>query len=177
MIMRRHSGFTMVELMVVLAVVALLATLVAPSFNEQLARRRLEGVATDLSTDLQFARTQAVSNRATVVLVTTASGYTVYPPTAILDSRFVAPKTSWGPPPYGAADPNTPYKDVTLSSGITLTAGTTVTYDPLRATANPVQITLSNTRTAAQLRVDTNAMGRVSICTIGGSFKGYTTCT
>jgi len=153
--MRPHLGFTMIELMVVLAVMALLATLVAPSFNEQIARRRLEGVATDLSTDLQFARTQAVDDRSTVQLVTENGGRR-----------------------YRVVDAvNTTLKTVDLPAGITATNAITVTYDQLRGTANAVQVTLSNTSTAAQLRVDTNTMGRVSICTIGGSLKGYTTCT
>ena len=153
--MRPHLGFTMIELMVVLAVLALLATLVAPSFNEQLARRRLEGVATDLSTDLQFARTQAVDDRATVQLVTENGG-----------SRYRVVNAA-----------NATLKTVDLPAGITATDAITVTYEQLRGTANAVQITLSNTRTSAQLRLDTNAMGRVSICTISGSLKGYTTCT
>ncbi len=153
--MQRDFGFTMVELLVVLALVALLTTLVAPSFNEQLARRRLEGVATDLSTDLQFARTQAVSDRSTVQVVTENGG-----------SRYRLVNAA-----------GTTLKTIDLPAGITATDAITVTYDQLRGTANAVQITLSNTRTAAQLRLDTNVMGRVSICTIGGTLKGYTTCT
>lgn len=153
--MQRQLGFTMIELMIVLAVMALLATLVAPSFNEQIARRRLEGVATDLSTDLQFARSQAVSNRSSMQVVTENSGRRY----RLVNAAGITLKT---------AD---------LPVGITATDGITVDYDQLRGTANAVQITLSNTRTAAQLRVDTNAMGRVSICTIGGGLKGYTTCT
>ena len=59
--MRRQRGFTLIELLIVLAVTAVLASLVAPSFNEQLSRRRIEGVATELSTDLHFARSHATS--------------------------------------------------------------------------------------------------------------------
>lgn len=153
--MKHANGFTMIELLVVLAVVAVLVGLAAPSFNEQMARRRLEGVATDLSIDLQFARTQAVSDRNSVQVVTDSGGSRY----RILNAAGTALKT------------------VNLPAGITATDAVTVTYDQLRGTANAVQIVLSNpTRTTATVRVDTNVMGRVSMCTPGGGLKGYTTC-
>ena len=153
--MQRDRGFTLIELLVVVALAAVLAALVAPSFNEQIARRRLEGVATDLSTDLQFARTQAVDDRATVQVITENSG-----------GRYRIVNAA-----------GTTLKTVDLPTGITATDGVTVTYDQLRGTSNAVQITLSNTRTTAQMRVDTNVMGRVSLCSPGGGLKGHTTCT
>ena len=152
--MNAARGFTVIEMLVVLVVVAVLVALAAPSFNEQLARRRLEGVATDLSTDLQFARTQAVSDR-NAVQVITDNGGTRY---RILNAAGTA------------------LKSVTLPTGVTATDAITVTYDQLRGTANATQILVSNSRTAATVRVDTNVMGRVSICTPNGDLKGYTAC-
>ena len=152
--MSAARGFTVIEMLVVLVVVAVLVALAAPSFNEQLARRRLEGVATDLSTDLQFARTQAVSDR-NAVQVITDNGGTRY---RILNAAGTALKT------------------VTLPTGVTATDAITVTYDQLRGTANATQILVSNTRTTATVRVDTNVMGRVSMCTPSGGLKGYTAC-
>lgn len=149
-----HRGFTLIELLVAMVLLAVLAALAAPSFNEQLARRRLEGVATDLSTDLQFARTQAVSDRSTVQVVTDNGG-----------TRYRLINAG-----------NTTLKTVDLPAGIVATDAITVTYDQLRGTSNAAQVTVSSARTSAQLRVDTNAMGRVSICTPGGGFKGYTSC-
>ena len=51
----------MIELIVVLAVTAILAAIVIPSFSNLLARNRLDGVYTELQTDVQLARTEAVS--------------------------------------------------------------------------------------------------------------------
>jgi prepilin-type N-terminal cleavage/methylation domain-containing protein len=149
----RH-GFTMVELLIAMVVLAVLAGLAAPSFNEQMARRRLEGVATDLSTDLQFARSQAVADRG-VIRVVIENGGTRY--------RLIN-------------GTGTDVKTVNLPDGITATNGVTVVYDQLRGMSNATQIVVSNTRTAAQLRVDTAVMGRVSICTPGGGMKGYSSC-
>ena len=44
-IMSRQSGFTIVELMIVLAIVGILITVAIPSFRDQMERRRLIGAA------------------------------------------------------------------------------------------------------------------------------------
>lgn len=149
----RRNGFTMIELLVVMVLLGILATIAAPSFNDQFARRRLEGVATDLSTDLQFARTQAVSRRGTTQLIT-ENGGTQY--------RVVTAEGT---------------KTVVLPAGITVTDGTTVTYDHFRGTADADHaLDLASTRTAATMRVNVNTMGRVNVCSPSGTLKGYATC-
>jgi type IV fimbrial biogenesis protein FimT len=57
----RRRGVTLVELLVVLAVAAILALVAAPSFNDFIRVQRLKGVANQLMTDLQFARAEAAS--------------------------------------------------------------------------------------------------------------------
>ncbi len=153
--MGRQSGFTLVELLIVLAVTAVLASLVAPSFNEQLSRRRIEGVATELSTDLQFARSQSVANGGVVRVMTLST------------TQYVVRDAA-----------NNDLKTVNLPSGIAATNAATVAYDPLRgmATVTNGPINLTSTRTAAQVRLDINAMGRVNLCTPSGSLKGYASC-
>ena len=152
--MCRVRGFTLLELLTVVAVTAVLAALAAPSFIDQLARRRLEGVAVDLSTDLHFARSQAVSDRNTVQLITEVGG-----------TQYRVANAA-----------GTTLKTVVLPAGIATTDAITVTYDQLRGTSNAAEITLTSTRTAGQLRLITNAMGRVGLCSPNGTLKGYTTC-
>ena len=154
MLSRHQRGFTMIELLTVMAIIAVLLSLAVPSFREQLARRALEGAANELSADLQYTRTQAVSNNAVTALATTSvSQYTI------------------------TSGANPPYKTVTLDPALNVTAGVTVSYDPLRAMANAVTLTLTSTRTTASLQLDTNAMGRVRLCLPPGSdLKGYKAC-
>lgn len=152
--LRLEHGFTAIELMVVVAVIAVLLAVTVPSFGEQLARRKLEGAATELTTDIQFARTQAVSRNDPanpVRLTTTAGGYTV-------------------------TDGTTTFKSVTLDPTLTVSSGITLTYDPMRGLANAVTLDLASSRTGAQMSVRTNAMGRVTLCTPFGTLKGYATC-
>ncbi|MDZ7589494.1 MAG: GspH/FimT family pseudopilin [Rubrivivax sp.] len=61
--MRRQSAFTLIELMVGLAVVAVILVLAAPSFRDMILMQRLRGTSAQLVTDMQFARAEAVSRR------------------------------------------------------------------------------------------------------------------
>lgn len=58
---RTVRGFTLVELLIAVAVAAVLITLAAPSFRDFILMQRLKGVHAQLVTDLQFARSEAIS--------------------------------------------------------------------------------------------------------------------
>jgi type IV fimbrial biogenesis protein FimT len=64
----RARGLSLIELMVAVAVVAVLATLGAPSFMRQMAASRLSSAATDLTAALMQARTQAITSGFRVTL-------------------------------------------------------------------------------------------------------------
>ncbi|MEJ8810212.1 GspH/FimT family pseudopilin [Variovorax ureilyticus] len=56
----RHGGFTAVELMVTLAVVAVLVALAAPAFQNLIATQRIKSVASALNESLWVARSEAL---------------------------------------------------------------------------------------------------------------------
>jgi type IV fimbrial biogenesis protein FimT len=58
---RRTGGFTLVELMVAVALVAVVLLLAVPSFVEFIKTERLKSTAANLVTDLQYARSEAVA--------------------------------------------------------------------------------------------------------------------
>jgi type IV fimbrial biogenesis protein FimT len=62
----QHAGFTLVELMVTLAIVVLLASLAVPGFQTLLVSRRLEAATDTLASDFRFARAEAVKRSARV---------------------------------------------------------------------------------------------------------------
>jgi type IV fimbrial biogenesis protein FimT len=76
------AGLTLIELMVVVAVVVLLIALVAPSFTQILDKQRVQSINSQLVTDLQFARAEAVARNARVRITfrsdATQSCYTMY---------------------------------------------------------------------------------------------------
>ena len=59
--MRHARGLTLVELMVVVAVAALLLAIAAPSFRGLVEMQRLRSVNAALTTDIAYARSEAVS--------------------------------------------------------------------------------------------------------------------
>lgn len=73
---RNIAAFTLIELMIGIAIVAIIVTLTAPSFRDMILMQRLRGANAQLVTDINFARSEAVS-RASYMQVrfqTTASG-------------------------------------------------------------------------------------------------------
>ena len=55
----RRLGFTLIELMVAVAVMALLVSLAGPSFRDMILTQRLRGVESQVVTDMQLARAEA----------------------------------------------------------------------------------------------------------------------
>jgi len=79
-------GFSLIELMVVVAIVAIMVAIGAPSFSEMMRRNRLSAAASALQVSLSLARSEAVKRgsdaRVTVAANTTAgawaNGWTVF---------------------------------------------------------------------------------------------------
>lgn len=58
---RLRRGFSLIELMVVVAVAVLIISLAAPSFSEYIVTQRVRSVHAQLVTDIQYARSEAAS--------------------------------------------------------------------------------------------------------------------
>lgn len=59
-----QRGFNIIELMVTVAVVAILAAMALPSFADAIARNRIAGQANDFSAAVNYARTEAIRRNA-----------------------------------------------------------------------------------------------------------------
>jgi len=71
-----HAGFSLIELMVTIAVLAVLLGIAIPSFQSMLEKHRLVGAAEQLYEDLQYARTEAIKkNRQVTASFTTGSDW------------------------------------------------------------------------------------------------------
>ena len=56
----RHGGFTIVELMITIVLIAILTTIAAPSLRDLVMNGRMTSLANDFMTDLSVARSEAV---------------------------------------------------------------------------------------------------------------------
>ena len=150
---RARRGFTLVELMVVVVVTAILFGMAVPAFVSTFARLRLEGMVSELSVDLQYARSAAIRHRSDVRLVTAADGSL-----------------------YSINQGDLVLKTVILPQGTSLTGNVNVVFDPLRGTASVAQLDAVSTALTPRLRASTNATGRVQVCSPNGDFAGYGRC-
>lgn len=183
---RRSRGFTVVELMVTVSIVVVLLTIAVPSMREFIARKRLEGIANELATDLRFLRATQLEQGGTVGIRFSASAdSTCY---ILFAERGLGVDCDCARQPActatrGAA--SVEIKTVTLprSGGVALTAVDPALYLgtnglPYRkAEGGNITITASVSSTlGGVIRVETNEVVRPSICSVSGNSSTLSAC-
>lgn len=73
---KRGKGFTLIELMIAIAVMAIIAGIAIPRFNEQILNNRSVDLAEELVDAIGFARSQAVSRPARISICASNTGTT-----------------------------------------------------------------------------------------------------
>lgn len=71
---RRHSGFTLVELLITVAVLAVVSAVAIPRFGDMVARNRIAGTTNELVGFIHLARAEAVGTHSRVVICPTTNG-------------------------------------------------------------------------------------------------------
>lgn len=143
-----EQGFSMAELLVVVAVVAILASLAAPSFRSLIADQRIKAAAGELHATLTLARSEAMKRSVNVT---------------------VAPKSSSWVNGWQIADPSN--IDVLLEdhpavNGVSITGGpASVVYQSVGriSAGSAVNFTLSSTSTSTQRCVSIELSGRPTV--------------
>ena len=173
----RQRGTTLVEAATVTAIVAVVAGLAVPGFGSTIERRRIEGAAAQLETDLQLARAAAVARNDGVRVSFQASedGSSCYVMHggAVGDCHCAAdgqPVCSPGAEALRSAyfGPNAPVRIVANSKSML--------FDPVRGTVTPTATAKVQGRSGAAIHLVINVMGRVRACSPAPAFPGQKAC-
>jgi type IV fimbrial biogenesis protein FimT len=175
----KATGFTLIEAMVVIAIIGILMAIAFPSYQRMIERNRLKQVAESLKSDMQFARAEAIKRSKNVIVSRTAgnNGTWCYG----LTEKTPDTKTSCDCAETDTA--NSDYceiKRVLGSSFNTVVNMSTTTnnntFDFRRGTFADGNVTFSTTN--FQARVVYSWVGRIRNCTPSGQngIIGYSTC-
>lgn len=193
----RRRGFTLVELMIAIAVIAILLMLAAPSFVDYMRVQRLKGVNAQLVTDLQYARTEAASRNGDVYIHfktladdASMSCYTIY---MITNADWELTCDCTQPPGSSCTDEHTVEirtVQVPVGTGVQLSLpvnqpasfGFIAETGALRIDHRLVAVRLSEVRVLASidsarvLRTTVGRSGRPTVCTPAGGVMGVASC-
>ena len=78
-VMKADSGFTIVELLIIIAVMAVLTSLAVPALGQFILNRSINSQANTFSSILTFARSEAIKRNASVSVCKSANGNTCNP--------------------------------------------------------------------------------------------------
>jgi type IV fimbrial biogenesis protein FimT len=161
---RRHSGLTLIEILVALAIVAVLGLVTVPAMGTRLEQSRLSHAAEQLAADLTEARYEAARRgRALHLLVHPGPGWcwsVATEPACPCGQRLACELRHAQEHDHG---------------GIALAGGHSMQLSPDGSAQQPGSATLQAS-SGPRLRVELMALGRPRICSEGGSLTRYPAC-
>ncbi len=178
------NGLTLVELMVTLAIVAILLAIAVPSMQQLIARKRVEGVANELASDIRYLRS-VQSQRSRAVRIIFAANKTCYTmlvkgssPTASCDCTQAALGLQVC---TSGSSVHEEIKTVTVpSSDITLTAVPSsleiAGSDGMPTAEVELSVNVSSSTGGGEVRVATNLAARPNLCSVSGHGSSMAAC-
>lgn len=173
-----QTGLTLIEMMIVVAIIGIFAMIAIPSMRESLERQRIRGAAELIRDQLMVARNEAVK-RSTNITVSFVGGSNW---AFGMSTSACAPTGAGCTLPYPDPGGGAPTTVSTVFSsqafqGVSLAASPTpanVVFDYVRGTATPTTLALDLSVGSYAVRVGINAMGRPTICSPVGTL--YAAC-
>lgn len=174
----KHTrGFTLIEATIAVAVTGVLLTIAVPSLQRQIDTRRIDGIAKEMSADLQFARSEAVARNEPVrfSVHADATGSSCY----VIHTGLAAQCSCSIPGPATCSGNAQQIKTVALSATQRVSIEANVSsllFDPLHGTSTPsgtLKITGADTRAVHHV---VNIMGRIRSCSPQASVSGWRAC-
>jgi len=178
-----HRGFTLVEVLITVTIGAILMALAVPSMQGFIARKRLEGAATELVTDLRYMRAaQLERGRPVRIRFSVNDAKTCY--VIFVEGRAFNADCNCGSEPVCANVPSAAEAlkvvSVPRSSGIEVhSTPSTMSLQGLNGLpAGGATLRIAVTGPAGnEIEVATNELARPSICSVSGYENSLTRCT
>lgn len=184
---KKHSGFTLIELMITIVILAVLATLAGPSMNGLTEKNRLKRAAVEIQGIFAKAKAETVTRdidlSVSMTDANTATGTWCVGYAAVADcdcdeadpTDATACAVNIGGTDVSQRVLSTEFPGVTLVE--TFGGGTYdgTTFDAVRGTASAGTVTLASGNW--NLSVVVSTVGRIRICTpVGADSIGYPSC-
>ncbi len=168
------QGFTLVELVAVMAVAGIVATAAVPSLGGLIDTQRISGVASELASDLQYARSEAVHRNqgVRVSFQANAACYVIHTGSA---NQCHCSGTGPAVCESGAQALKTVALDDTRRIGVHSNVASMV-FDPVHGTATPAATLRITGSQGRSVQHTVNIMGRVRSCSPLSSVSGYRAC-
>lgn len=166
---QRPRGFTMIELVVVVTLIAMFAVLAVPSFQKLIDKYRLKSAAEAMAGELQFARSEAVKLAQPVYMKFNTGANSCYG----IGTTSTCTCSTCEVRTRSATELAQDFPNIQISAASTVTFGGTAAID---LTVAEPSITLNSTYTSRQLKVIVNPLGVPRICAVSGSMPDYSTC-
>ena len=128
----RQAGFTLIELIMVIAIVGVLIAVALPAMSEMIINQKVKGVANELYFDLSYARSEAIKRNGTVQVVRAGSDWTEGW-TVVVQADGVVLRTQTRTKGIGAAGANDAAVSFNADGRTTLAVGSTnsfMLFDP-----------------------------------------------
>ena len=185
--MKLLNGFTLIELMVVIAVLAIVVTLAVPGMGNFLDSNKLRGAASQLYADMQYARSESIKQNLNISISLTSNGGTSWcygiSTNASCDCTITDPTdvTACTLPQSGTNILKTGQSSDFEGVRITSPSGANqniATFDPVRGIATATGSVVFESHNNLETHVTVSALGKVSACTPSGtkSVTGYSAC-
>lgn len=153
-IIKVQSGVTMVELMIVLVIGAILASIAVPSFSEFISRTRQGSVVSQLINDLNKARSESIKRNTRVLLCLRNSDTTC----------DTSGATSWSNGWLVCADADS---NNACDAGTAANPNPIIVHSPLHST-----LTLTGPNTVIRFNPSGISGNGAATLTVGGSWEG-----
>ena len=176
---RKIKGFTLIELMVTVAIAAIVITVGIPMFTGMMDRNRLKGAAETLYADLHYARIASIKqNRPIRVSFNTAEG--CYG----LDDDLATACDCGATPAFCTVQgvqkvvSNNELRDVILAANF---VDNDIVFDPVRGTLQNMEdnlryVTFKSSDGKNDINVQVSFVGQTRKCTNSSSLWGYEKC-